>query len=225
MAYNAPGIGSLSAHEYNKIRQSYDAYRQTQGRYSNSPMYDPNHRGARTQFEMAKARASAPRKEFQRGSYGIEDEYRYMVSQGYRPQAAAAAAPPTTAVAPRTFTPPTSSGPTNLPTGPDPTINQPQYDPTAMFAQRMAEMQEGMMQALQMQQQQFQQAQQQQNERMEQMMAATMQAQAAAAARPEVASVKMADSSQGNQMTIAKRGVKGNFNRKGMRIKNINTEQ
>ena len=135
------------------------------------------------------------------------------------------ASTPAPAAAPRTFTPPTSSGPTTLPTGAGPTINQPQYDPTAMFAQRMAEMQEGMMQALQMQQQQFQQAQQQQNERMEQMMAATMQAQAAAAARPEVASVKMADSSQGNQMTIAKRGVKGNFNRKGMRIKNINTQQ
>lgn len=136
-----------------------------------------------------------------------------------------ASTPAPTTAAPNTYEPRPPSGQTTLPTAAAPTINQPQYDPTAMFAQRIAEMQSGMMQALQMQQQQFQQAQQQQNERMEQMMAATMQAQAAAAARPEVASVKIPDSSQGNQMTIAKRGVKGNFNRKGMRIKNINTEQ
>lgn len=221
MAYNAPDIGSLSAHEYNKIRQSYDNYRATQTK----PPGGFDSRWERSRFETARMQNKAARASHKRGSYGIEDEYRYMVSQGFKPQAAAAAAPPTTAVAPRTFTPPTSSGPTTLPTGADPTINQPQYDPTAMFAQRMAEMQAGMMQALQLQQQQFQQAQQQQNERMEQMMAATMQAQAAAAARPEVASVKMADSSQGDQMTIAKRGVKGNFNREGMRIKNINTTQ
>lgn len=221
MAYNAPDIGSLSAHEYNKIRQSYDAYQNTlQGTARPGLDRGPGYRD----MSVANAARSA-RSPYKRGSYGIEDEYRYMVSQGYRPQAAAAAAPTTTAVAPRTFTPPTSSGPTTLQTGADPAINQPQYDPTAMFAQRMAEMQAGMMQALQLQQQQFQQAQQQQNERMEQMMAATMQAQAAAAARPEVASVKMADSSQGDQMTIAKRGVKGNFNREGMRIKNINTTQ
>lgn len=221
MAYNAPDIGSLSAHEYNKIRQSYDAYQQSQEPIRRTG-FDRGVYVGTLPHQSAAYQARQPHK---RGSYGIEDEYRYMVSQGFRPQAAAAAAPATTAATPRTFTPPTSSSPTNLPTGLDPTINQPQYDPTAMFAQRMAEMQEGMMQALQMQQQQFQQAQQQQNERMEQMMAATMQAQAAAAARPEVASVKMADSSQGNQMTIAKKGVKGNFNREGLRIKNINTTQ
>ncbi len=42
--YKAPDIGTLSAHEYNKIRTSFDKYKATQGRYSDSPMYDPNYR-------------------------------------------------------------------------------------------------------------------------------------------------------------------------------------
>ena len=30
MSYTAPAIGALSAHEYNKIRKSYDKYQQSQ---------------------------------------------------------------------------------------------------------------------------------------------------------------------------------------------------
>ena len=85
--YKAPDIKSLSAFDINKIQQSLNKYTATQGSYRDSPMYDPNQRGFRTQFEAAKRKAAEPRIEFKSGKrYGIEDEYRYMVSQGFRPE-------------------------------------------------------------------------------------------------------------------------------------------
>jgi len=85
--YKAPDIRSLSAFDINKIQQSLNKYKSTQGSYRDAPGYDPSQRGFRTQFEEAKRKAAEPRRQFQSGSdYGIEDEYRYMVSQGFKPE-------------------------------------------------------------------------------------------------------------------------------------------
>lgn len=128
MSYTAPDISTLSAHEYNKIRQSLGRYQQSQkpierkgfdkGKYVG---YLPSQRKERD------ARAS-----HKRGSYGIEDEYRYMVSQGYKP-APSAAAPAPPAADPR------PKGPTTGPVDPPqrlPVGNQRQqstFDPMAMM--------------------------------------------------------------------------------------------
>ena len=74
-------INNLTAHEYNQVRQSFDAYNATQTR----PAEGFDSRFDRTQFDIAKGEAYAARKDFQRGDYGIEDEYRYMLSQGFNP--------------------------------------------------------------------------------------------------------------------------------------------
>tara|TARA_B100001778_G_C18603460_1_gene638498 strand:+ start:3281 stop:4171 length:891 start_codon:yes stop_codon:yes gene_type:complete len=83
MAYKAPDIGTLSAHDYNKIRTSFDAFKKTQGKYEgDSSIY----RHERSFFEKAKGEAASARQPFKKGgTYGIEDEYRYMVSQGFNP--------------------------------------------------------------------------------------------------------------------------------------------
>jgi hypothetical protein len=129
MSYTAPDISSLSAHEYNKIRQSYDSYNklQTKTPYSGAPRHNPNRVRSIAANKAAKARA--PHK---RGSYGIEDEYRYMVSQGYKP-APSAAAPAPPAADPRPKGPTTGpvDPPSRLPVG-----NQRQqstFDPMAMM--------------------------------------------------------------------------------------------
>ena len=115
--YKAPDIGTLSAHEYNKIRTSFDKYKATQTK----PAGGFDSRYDRSQFDMAGRKAKAAREEFKSGKeYGIEDEYRYMVSQGFKPesmpiaqqqqQASTAAAEETVA----------GYSPTELDTGPDP---------------------------------------------------------------------------------------------------------
>jgi hypothetical protein len=101
MAYTAPDISQLSAYDLNKIQQSLNKYTATQGSYKDAPGWDPSQRGFRSQFEIAKEKAAAPRRQFQRGSgYGIEDEYRYMVSQGFEPSASQPVAPTPTAPEP-----------------------------------------------------------------------------------------------------------------------------
>lgn len=76
--------------------------------------------------------------------------------------------------------------------------------------------------SIQQQQTQFQQMQDAQNERMGQLMAQMQQAMVASQQRPEVAGVKMAGGSSGTPMQIARRGVTGAFNRRGMRISSLN---
>ena len=81
MAYKAPDIGTLSAHDYNKIRTSFDAFKKTQGKYQGE-----NNRYGRSQFDRIKGEQAAARQSFKKGgTYGIEDEYRYMVSRGFNP--------------------------------------------------------------------------------------------------------------------------------------------
>ena len=81
--YQAPNINTLSAHEYNKIRTSLDKYKATQ----TTPAGGFDSRYQRNRHFAAGKEAEAARKEFKSGKdYGIEDEYRYMVSQGFRPE-------------------------------------------------------------------------------------------------------------------------------------------
>ena len=126
MAYNAPDIGSLSAHEYNKIRQSYDAYQQSQEPIRRTG-FDRGVYVGTLPHQSAAYQARQPHK---RGSYGIEDEYRYMVSQGYKPAPSAAAPAPAPAPAPRRNTGPVDP-PSRLPVGNQ--RQQSSFDPMAMM--------------------------------------------------------------------------------------------
>ena len=85
MGYTPPPIEQLSAHDYNKIRTSFDAFTKTQGSYSDSDLYDPNWRGGKTAHSMRARNAAAEREDFKKGNYGIEDEYRYLLANGFKP--------------------------------------------------------------------------------------------------------------------------------------------
>lgn len=111
-------INNLTAHEYNQVRQSFDAYNATQTRPSGG--FDD--RFQRTQFDIAQRDALNARSDFQRGDYGIEDEYRYMLSQGFKPsgrtpqaapqqQQTGAAQTTQTAQPQETYTPPEDTTP------------------------------------------------------------------------------------------------------------------
>ena len=112
MSYRAPDISTLSAHEYNKIRQSYDAYQQSQRPIRRTGSDRGVYVGTLPHQSAAK-KARAPHK---RGSYGIEDEYRYMVSQGYKPAPSAAAPAAQPAPTPQRNTGPVDP-PSRLPVG------------------------------------------------------------------------------------------------------------
>ena len=215
MAYNAPAIGALSAHEYNKVRQSFDKYQQTQKGKARPGLGRGDYR------DMTAANAArSERSSFKRGSYGIEDEYRYMVSKGFQPQAAAAAArtPAPQAAAPAQSAPPAYQA--------APAYNPPPVDTSMqdMFAAQVQQMQQAYQQSMMQQQQQFQQMQAQQEERMAALQQQMNQASAAAqlAERQQVMGVQAAQSSVGTPMQIARRGASGAFGRRGLRIKSLN---
>lgn len=84
---SAPDIRSLSAFDINKIQQSLNEFLATQTSWRDSPVYDPDSRGGRALWEAARGRAAESREDFKSGdTYGLEDEYRYMVSQGFNPE-------------------------------------------------------------------------------------------------------------------------------------------
>ncbi len=220
MAYKAPSIKNLSAHEYNKVRTSFDNYQKTQGRFSSTGQGYTDRVG-RTQHEIKRRNESQARKPFQRGGYGIEDEYRYMVSQGFKPKSMQVA-PQAAAPAQQEQTPQQQQQ-TTLPVDNFPQPQGPSMeDIAAQFASQIAAMQQGFMQSMQQQSQMFQQMQTSQSERMEALQQQMMQAQVAQQQRPEVAGVKMAEGAAGTPMQIARRGVSGAFGRRGMRISSIN---
>ena len=117
MSYTAPDIGLLSAHDYNKIRTSFDAFNRLKIKlpFSGESKHNPNH--ARTR-ELGIAKAA--REDYKQGDYGIEDEYRYLVGEtDFRPTAMARDEPvednndgPTQGTSSR----PTGFNPTYLPT-------------------------------------------------------------------------------------------------------------
>ena len=223
--YQAPDIKSLSAFDINKIQQSLNKYTATQGSYRDAPGYDPNQRGFRSQFDRARREAADSRSGFQRGSgYGIEDEYRYMVSQGFRPESMQVAPQQQQAAAP-VEEPKTGFTPTYLDTGTD-TPQEPQQpqgpDFESLLTNQIASMQQMFQQSMMQQQQQYMMMQQAQDERMAALQQQMQQAMIAQQARPEVAGVKMAEGTAGTPMQIARRGVTGAFGRRGMRISSLN---
>lgn len=226
--YKAPDIKSLSAFDINKIQQSLNKFLATQGSYRDSPMYDPNQRGFRSQFEAAKRKAAEPRAEFKRGSsYGIEDEYRFLVSQGFRPKAMqiGGQTKDTTDTAAVEEQPKTGFTPTELDTGPDTTQQTQQTEGPnfeELFASQIASMQEMFTKSIQQQQEQYMQMQAAQEERMAALQQQMQQAMIAQQQRPTVAGVKMAEGTGGTPMQIARRGVTGAFGRRGMRISSLN---
>lgn len=213
----APDIGSLSAHEYNKVRQSFEKYQQSQKPIERKG-FD---KGKYVGYLPSQQKEKDARAKFKRGGYGIEDEYRYMVSQGFNPAsmqvAPQAAAPAQQEQAPQ------QQQPSTLPVDNFPEPQGPSMEDIAsQFASQIAAMQQGFMQSMQQQQQMFQQMQSSQSERMEALQQQMMQAQVAQQQRPEVAGVKMAEGAAGTPMQIARRGVTGAFGRRGMRISSLN---
>lgn len=311
MSYTAPDIGLLSAHDYNKIRTSFDAFKISQQPANQAPGYDPSSRTFRSQWDRASAEAKSARKPYKSGgSYGIEDEYRYLVGEtDFRPTVMYSEAStaddggndgPTQGTSSR----PVGFNPTYLPSdgsrayegiaggvdiftesiGTDGTnygvgfgggdlrrAREEGYTDTAikefleqkyggfaiadpikaelgigqaaaggggttttdpagsdgdsiasMLAAQIAQMQSSFMQSMQQQTQHFQQMQTAQQERMAALQQQMMQAQVANRPREQVSGVKTAVGESGTPMQIARRGVTGAFNRRGMRISNIN---
>lgn len=195
MSYRAPDISTLSAHEYNKIRQSFDNYRSSQTK----PAGGFDSRWERSRFETARNQSKAARAPHKRGSYGIEDEYRYMVSQGYKPAPSAAAAP----AAQPAPTPPRNTGPIDSPSR-LPVGNQRQqssFDPMAMMMLPL------LMEALK-------------PKPVPKIPEPTTYASAGQAAQsaPGV-KIKRSETSKNRQNT---KGTRGTFNRNDLRISNLN---
>lgn len=224
--YNAPDISTLSAHEYNKIRTSLDKYYATQ----TQPARGFNTRMESSAFFRKGRKAKKAREDFKSGKdYGIEDEYRYMLSQGFRPQAAAPVAPAVTEHQDVKSQPPiTQPGfsatplPTDFDQAPAAAPAQPQGPSAAdVLAGQIQAMQQMFAQSMQQQQMQYQQMQAAQQQRMQELQQQMIASQMAQQQRP-VAGVRMADGMSGTPMQIARRGTSGAFGRRGMRIKGLN---
>ena len=186
--YTAPGIGNLSAHDYNKVRTSFDQYQATQNRPSGLSKFE------RRDFENAGSQARAARQGVQKGgSYGIEDEYRFMLSQGFQPQGLT---PVPAAPAPE---PQRNTGPVDPPARLD-VGTQPQVDPMAMYMPLLLE-------ALR-------------PKPIQQLPEPTTYASAGQAARsvPGV-KIRRSSASSSGQNTL---GTSGSFNRNNLRITNLN---
>ena len=100
--YVAPGIDTLSAHEYAKIIKSYDDYQKGQviPEHSGTPRSNPY-----ISLQIQADKAKTAREPFKAGkSYGYEDEYRYMLSQGFKPEGGTTSKPKKEVAAP-TFEP------------------------------------------------------------------------------------------------------------------------
>ena len=185
--YTAPDIGNLSAHDYNKIRTSFDQYQATQNRPRGLSRME------RGQFDNAGRQAKAAREGVQRGgSYGIEDEYRFMLSQGFQPQGLTPI--PAAQTEPQRTTAPVEE-PTRLDVG-----TQPQADPMSMFMPLLLE-------ALK-------------PKPIQQLPEPTTYASAGQAARsvPGV-KIRRSSASSSGQNTL---GTSGSFNRNNLRITNLN---
>ena len=190
--YTAPDIGNLSAHDYNKIRTSFDQY-QEDLKGTARPGLD---RGPSYRDMSAANAAKSARSSFQKGSsYGIEDEYRYMLSQGFQPQGMTPV--PAAQTEPQRTTAPVEE-PTRLDVG-----TQPQADPMSMFMPLLLEaLKPKPIQPIQ------------------QLPEPTTYASAGQAARsvPGV-KIRRSSASSSGQNTL---GTSGSFNRNNLRITNLN---
>ena len=220
-----PDIRSLSAYDLNKIQQSLSQYKATQGDYRNSPMYDPNQRGLKSQFDRDKREAAATRSPFQSGSsYGIEDEYRYMVSQGFKPQAAqpaqpAAAEPVASQQQPQQYKPEQLKVKSQEPVEKGPTAADLAVE---RLTDQISKMQSDYTAGLERQAKMFAEQAAEQEKRMSDLQQQMIQSTVMAAERPKTVGVKAATGTAGTLMSIARRGATGAFGRGGMRISSLN---
>ena len=189
--YTAPNISNLSAHDYNKVRTSFDQYQETlKGTARPGVDRGPGYRDMRS----ANA-ASLARESFKKGSYGIEDEYRFMLSQGFKPQGLT---PVPAAPAPEPE-PQRTTGPVEEPGRLDVGTQQ-QVDPMSMFMPLLLE-------ALK-------------PKPIQPLPEPTTYASAGQAARsvPGV-KIRRSSASSSGQNTL---GTSGSFNRNNLRISNLN---
>lgn len=225
--YKAPEIGQLSAHDYEKVKKSFGIYTAKPRQIRTTSRSDrgrvPTIDDPADVIRIEEARKA--REPFKKGKYSIEDEYRYMVSQGFKPesmqvapqqqQAADPVEEPETSV----FTPEVLArgkpgpGQSEQPQGPD---------FASLFADQISSMQQMFQQSMQQQQTQYMQMQQAQDERMAALQQQMQQSMVAQQQRPAVAGVQMAQGAGGTPMQIARRGVTGAFGRRGMRISSLN---
>ena len=155
----------------------------------------------------------------------IRPDTSFAVLERRAPQQQAA---PAAAAAPAETTTPTVEPPRTTPADPGPPESKSIAD---SFAAQIATMQSGFKESLSQQASLFADMQRAQEERMtalqqqmqqSQALAAAQAASAAAANRPTTAGVKTATGAAGSLMQIARSGVRGAFNRAGMRISGLN---
>lgn len=170
-----PDIKSLSAYDLNQIQQSLNQYNATQTK----PAGGFDSRWERSRFDQAAMAAKSARDEFRRGdSYGIEDEYRYMLSQGFKPSGSTQQAAPQQQQ--------TAAPQTTQTTQPQETYTPPEPDPVPDYAAMIAEInranQENIASITSGFQAQMQQMAQQQSQQIASMQAAQQEAAAQMAA-------------------------------------------
>ena len=227
--YKAPDINTLSAHEFNKIKESLDRFRATQIK----PATGLDGRAANNRWHTTARAAAALREDYKSGkTYGVEDEYRYMVArEGFKPESMQISPDEPIITTQPVEDPEPGFVPEELPTDYDEPASTPavESDPAddgpdfaTIFGDQIKAMKDMFMQSMTQQQTHYQSMQQAQDERMAALQQQMQQAMIAQQQRPTVAGVQMAAGAAGSPMQIARRGVTGAFGRRGMRISSLN---
>jgi len=217
-----PDIRSLSAYDLNKIQQSLNQYNKS---LEGTPRPGLG-RGPGFRSMTTANRERAAREPFKSGgTYGIEDEYRYMVSQGFNPKSMQ--------VSSQTEAKPEASGETSTPKQTEVTANIPEYKPqfdTSAFEKQISGLNEqisnltsGFQTQLETITSQMQQERADATKRMEEMQGNFAQALAARESRPRVEGIRTPNKGTGGatQQQLQRRGVSGTFGRSGDRLMKI----
>ncbi len=122
-----PDIKSLSAYDLNQIQQSLNQYNTSQTK----PAGGFDSRWERSRFDQAAMAAKSARDEFKQGDYGLEDEYRYMLSQGFKPSGSTQQAAPQQQQ--------TAAAQTTQAAQPQQTYTEPEVDPGPDYAAMIAD--------------------------------------------------------------------------------------
>ena len=122
-----PDIKSLSAYDLNQIQQSLNQYNTSQTK----PAGGFDSRWERSRFDQAAMAAKSARDEFKQGDYGLEDEYRYMLSQGFKPSGSTQQAAPQQQQ--------TAAAQTTQTAQPQQTYTEPEVDPGPDYAAMIAD--------------------------------------------------------------------------------------
>ncbi len=123
-----PDIKSLSAYDLNQIQQSLNQYNTSQTK----PAGGFDSRWERSRFDQAAMAAKSARDEFKQGDYGLEDEYRYMLSQGFKPSGSTQQA--------ASQQQQTAAAQTTQAAQPQQTYTEPEVDPGPDYAAMIAEL-------------------------------------------------------------------------------------